>query len=115
MKEEDKDCKKKDSIYKKDNDKNNIEKVKFLSKRNKAAALTLAVFLTVSTSLTGCGCQNIEEEDEEDEFYYSGGGIYHSGGYYFSSGGTYSDGTWSKKSITSKSGYSSKRGGSIGS
>ncbi|KNY26088.1 hypothetical protein [Pseudobacteroides cellulosolvens] len=91
------------------------EKVRFLSKNNKAAALTLAVFLAVSTSLTGCGCHNTEEEDEEDEFYYSGGGIYHSGGYYFSSGGTYSQGTWGKKSTVSKSGYSSSKGGSIGS
>ncbi len=89
-----------------------IKKVRDLAGKNKAAALGLAVFLTLSTTLTGCGGYN-EEEDEDDSYY--GGGGYHGGSYFFYSGGSYRQSSWGKsKGSFSGGGRSTYRGGSIG-
>lgn len=113
-------------------DQDDIEKVRSLSRTNKAAALGFAVFLTASTMLSGCGQRETYIDsalhqpytDEEDEYYYYSGGGY-SGGYYFNVGSTYDGSTWRKSTsgISSSSGtsgykgssYSSIRGGSVGS
>lgn len=98
-----------------------IERVRNLVKKNRAAALGLAVLLTVSTTLTGCGCSQ-RDDDDDDSYYGSGGGGYHGGGYYFSRGSTYRQGSWSKApgftgggtSGYSGKSYSSLHGGSAG-
>lgn len=89
-----------------------VDQVKKLAGKNRAAALGLAVFLALSTSLTGCGVHN-EEEEEDDSYYYGGGG---GGGYYYRGGGSFIHGSWSKPTTSTggKIGYSSPRGGSIG-
>ncbi|MCX7920596.1 MAG: hypothetical protein N3B21_01020 [Clostridia bacterium] len=98
------------------------EKVKKLANRNKAAALGLAVCLTLSSALTGCVYDEYDDDDE-DEYYsfdvdYYGGG-YHGGSYYYVKGGSYKSGSWGKSSSgysgSSTSKYSfSKGGGSVG-
>ncbi len=78
---------------------------------NRAAALGLAVMLSLSGTLMGCAHQPTEEEEEEDETSYSS-----SGGHYYHSGGSFFGGSWSKSSAPSgsKSYTSTKSGGSIG-
>lgn len=71
------------------------EKVKKLLNKSKAAALGLAVMLTLSTGLSGCSNKYNNEEDEDDS-YYTGGRYY--GGYFYSSGGSYRSGSWSDSS-----------------
>lgn len=94
-------------------DKNNVQPNSDEARKlpsNRAAALSVAVMLALSTALTGCTWQ--QDEDDEDDSYYTGGG---GGSYYYSSGSSYKSGSWGKSySISGKSGYSSVRGGSIG-
>ena len=119
-----------------ENDEKAVKKVKSLVKRNRAAALGLAVFFATSTTLIGCAHKTaeknpnsalVEEQEEEEEDVYIGGSS-GSGGYYYRSGtplsgtnGIFSWGnssnnsTWGDSSTTkSFSGYSASRGGSIG-
>lgn len=85
-----------------------VKEVKDMLKVNKAAALGLAVLLTLSTALSGC--TPAKEEEEEDESYYSGGG-----GHYYYRGGGFSTSTWSKYSPAySKHSYSAPRAKIIG-
>ncbi len=86
--------------------------VRHVLKKSRAAALGLAVFLTMSTALTGCAHN---EEDEEDDSYYIGGG--HGGSYFFYSGGAYNKSSWGKSygNVSSSHSYSSGKAGSVGS
>ncbi|MGE5474553.1 MAG: hypothetical protein ACM3UU_10065 [Ignavibacteriales bacterium] len=106
------------------------EEIKSLNKKNKAAALGLAVLFATSTILTGCWpfpkTAEEKEKEEEQSYWSSGSSSYHShyyggwgnvfgssnrGGLFGNSyGSTYSGGT--VKSF-SNSGYSSHRGGSF--
>ena len=100
-----------------------INKIRELVKKNKAAALGLAVVFATSTMLTGCGSKpaknpnsilvekNDEKEDEDDNTYVGGGGY----GYYYYSGRPIITGnkTFWSKSPASK-GYGGIRGGSVG-
>jgi hypothetical protein len=89
----------------------NPDKVKRFLPGNRAAALSVAVMLALSTALAGCSWQ---KDEEDDDTYYSGGGHY-MGSYYYSSGSSYKNGSWGKSySMSGKSGYSSARGGSVG-
>lgn len=98
------------------NDKEEKKKVLKPIYTNKALALSLAVAMTFSITLSGCGNRQIEDEEEDDSYYYGGSG-YHGGvGYFYASGSSYRSGSWSDnaKISSAKSGYSSTRGGSIG-
>lgn len=87
---------------------NKVEEVKGMLKVNKAAALGLAVVLTLSTALSGCTIH--KEEEEEDESYYSGGS-----GHFYYRGGSFNSSTWSKFSPSfSSHRYSAPRFKGIG-
>lgn len=87
-----------------------FSRVKELLGVNKAAALGLAVVLTVSTTLTGCTSDWNDDQDEEDDSYYTSGS-----GHYFYPGGSFGGSSWSKSvSGISSSKYTSTRAGSIG-
>lgn len=86
-----------------------FSKVKDLLQVNKAAALGLAVVLTVSSTLTGCTSDWTDDEEEDDSYYTAGSG------HYFYHGGTFSGSSWGKaSSITPNHKYTSTRAGSIG-
>lgn len=95
-------------------------KVKEVLKKNKSAALGLAVMFVVSSSLSACSLfPTQEKEEEEDDTYYSSGG--HSGGsYFYNRGGGYNASSWGKSSSSNStiksgsSGYSSSKSGRIG-
>lgn len=84
----------------------------------KAAALSIAVAVALSSAFVGCSNRN-PEDDEDDESYYNNANYGSGGTYFYSSGSSFRGGSWSdastiKGSSLSKSGYSSARGGSLG-
>jgi hypothetical protein len=110
------DIKKECNINGENNNKNNEDKVKALLQKNKAAALGLAVFLTLGTTLTGCGGNDDYYNGTDfgptstDDAYQSG--TSHSGSYHGHSSGS----GWRVGGGSSGgSGYSSGRSGSGGS
>jgi hypothetical protein len=89
------------------------KKINELIKKDRAAALGLAVMFAVSISLTGCGQKQAENEEEEQDYYYSGG---HTHFYsYWGSPNTqyYGNSTWARSFGTHRagSGYSFSRSG----
>lgn len=95
-----------------------VDHIKTLASVNRAAALGLAVCLSLSIALTGCNTskEEKEKEEEEDESYYtSSSGGTHGGGYFYHRGGTFLGGSWrSSQTLARSGGYSTVRGGSYG-